>query len=383
MKVTVFTLEFPPNIYGGVGVHVSNITKVLARYCDVEVRTIGEKYSSEDYHSVHVRRYPCWSDIISRTCEKFRPVFKAYSISLAVNSEPIDSDIVHFHTWYMALGGLYAKKLYNVKLVATVHSLEPMRPWKREALGSGYNLSMWAEMQGLKECDAIIAVSGQTKEDIVKSYGISRDKIHVIHNGIDAEVWRPREDLRVLERYGIRRPYALFVGRLSRQKGIFTLVEAAKIVGENCQFVFATGKPDERSILEEFKRKIRDIDNIVWINKMLNINELIPLYTMASVFVCPSIYEPFGIVNLEAMATEAPVVASRVGGIPEIVKDRETGILVEPNNPEQLADAITYLLENPEEAVEMGRRGRRRVLKEFTWEKIAEKTFKLYCSLLD
>lgn len=135
MKVTVFTLEFPPNIYGGVGVHVSNITRILTRYCDVEVRTIGEKYSYEDYYGIHVRRYPCWSDIVSRTCEKFRPVFKAYSISLAVNSEPIDSGIVHFHTWYMALGGLYAKKLYNVKLVATVHSLEPMRPWKREALG--------------------------------------------------------------------------------------------------------------------------------------------------------------------------------------------------------------------------------------------------------
>ena len=380
MKVTIFTLEFPPYIYGGVGVHLSNLTRYLVKFVDIEVRTVLTENSLEEeyWNNIKVKRYSPWSSLLNKTVDKFKPVFKGYSLSLAFVSEDIDSDIVHFHTWYTALGGLYAKKLYDVKLVSTVHSLEPLRPWKREALGTGYNLSMWAERNGLMECDLIIAVSEGTKKDIIKSYGIGPSKITVIHNGIDETLWKPIVNEEVLRKYGITKPYVLFVGRLTKQKGVETLLEAAKILPNHIKIVLVTGKEDDKLYLEKIRSIVSKIRNVVWIHKMLPKQDIIPIYTQASVFVCPSIYEPFGIVNLEAMATETPVVATNVGGIPEIVVDGKTGFLVEPNSPEILAAKILEIINNPDLAEKMGKEGRKRVLEEFCWRKIAEKTYNAY-----
>ena len=380
MKVSIFTLEYPPYVYGGAGVHVYNIAKRLAKFINVEIRTLFLKREADLLRKddIIVKRYPCWYDIVEKTQRKYRPVFKAMSLALAINADKVEADIVHYHTWYMSLAGFMAKKLYNTKLITTVHSLEPRRLWKRSALAEAYNLSSWLEKTGLEACDMIIAVSNFMKNDIVKVYGIDRDKIEVIYNGIDEALWRPVIDENILRKYGIKRPYILFVGRLSVQKGIFTLLEAFKHLSTKATLVLVTGKPDSKEVLERFREAAENLKNVVWINKMLKSEELIPLYTMASVFVCPSIYEPFGIVNLEAMATETPVVASRTGGIPEIVVDGENGILVKPGDARELKDAIEYVLDNSEEGRTMGERGRKRVLQYFSWSKIANKTLKLY-----
>ncbi|RLE84538.1 MAG: glycogen synthase [Thermoprotei archaeon] len=383
MKVTLLTLEYPPYVYGGVGRHVENLSKHLAKYLELEIRTLNVPGSDsfEAKGKLVIRRYKDWSSLTEEQ-GRFAPVFRGLSLSLAVNKDPIDSDIVHFHTWYMALGGVYAKKLYGVKLVTTVHSLEPRRPWKRDSLGMGYNLSTWAERIGLSECDMVIAVSNYMKNDIVELYNIPANKIKVIHNGIDEKIWKPTEDRSVLRKYGIRMPYALFVGRISRQKGILDLLKAAKLLPKYVNVVLVTGKPDDPRLLSEVKRRIADLGNIIWINKMMSEEELVPLYTLASVFVCPSIYEPFGIVNLEAMSTETPVVATKVGGITEVVSHGRTGLLVEPGNPKELADAISYLISNPEEAKEIGRKGREEVLRRFTWSRVAKLTYEAYKDLI-
>ena len=380
MKVCIFTLEYPPHVYGGAGVHVYNVARHLAKFINVEVRTVSLKKEIE-YHEenkIIVKRYPPWYNILEKVDGKYRPAFKALSLALAINSDRVDAEIIHFHTWYMSLAGFIAKKLYDVKLIATVHSLEPKRPWKREALAEAYNLSLWLERTGLEACDAVIAVSKAMKRDLVEVYGIEEDKIAVIYNGIDETRWRPIVDEKILKKYHIKKPYILFVGRLSKQKGIFNLLKAFKLLSDKASLVLVTGKPDERKVVDEFEKAINEVRNVVWINKMLKDEELIPLYTMASVFVCPSIYEPFGIVNLEAMATETPVVAFKTGGIPELVVDGETGILVRPGDVKELANAIEYVLKNPEIGKVMGENGRKRVLQYFTWSKVARETLKLY-----
>ena len=380
MKVCIFTLEYPPHVYGGAGVHVYNVARHLAKFINVEVRTVSLKKEIE-YHEenkIIVKRYPPWHNILEKVDGKYRPAFKALSLALAINSDRVDAEIIHFHTWYMSLAGFIAKKLYDVKLIATVHSLEPKRPWKREALAEAYNLSLWLERTGLEACDAVIAVSKAMKRDLVEVYGIEEDKIAVIYNGIDETRWRPIVDEKILKKYHIKKPYILFVGRLSKQKGIFNLLKAFKLLSDKASLVLVTGKPDERKVVDEFEKAINEVGNVVWINKMLKDEELIPLYTMASVFVCPSIYEPFGIVNLEAMATETPVVAFKTGGIPELVVDGETGILVRPGDVKELANAIEYVLKNPEIGKVMGENGRKRVLQYFTWSKVARETLKLY-----
>ncbi|MEW5761381.1 MAG: glycogen synthase, partial [Candidatus Thermoplasmatota archaeon] len=330
MKVTFCSLEYPPNIYGGVGVYLSYLTKELKKKIDVEVRTVcpkgGKAFSIEN--GIKVRRYLPWKIMKNKALE-------AFSLCLSMVNEPIEG-IIHTNTWYANIAGLIGKRLYNLKSVATVHSLEPLRPWKEEQLGSAYRLSCWMEEEGLKDCDKIIAVSTSMKEDIMKCYNISGEKIEVVHNGVDLEKYR-----KIKARAKIKKPYILFVGRLTKQKGIFDLVDASERI--KAKVLLLTGKPDTNEIVLELKRKIRGKKNIIWLNKMVDENELINIYSNASVFVCPSIYEPFGIIVLEAMACELPVVATNVGGIKETMIDRKTGYLVEPNNALQLADAVNEI----------------------------------------
>lgn len=377
MKVTMMALEYPPNIYGGVGIHLKYLTRALLKFMDVEVRTVGEG-EEKTIDGVRVKYYAPW-DAMSNLKEKHGKVLETLSLCLTLVAEPIDGELVHTHTWYTNLAGLYAKKLYGKKLLATVHSLEPLRPWKAEQLGSGYNLSVWMEKTGLWECDRIIAVSEEMKNDIVKVYGISEKKISVIHNGIDIEKYRKMENDEILRRLGVKKPYILFVGRLTRQKGIFELVEAMKRV--KARLVLVTGKPDTAEIEAELNAKLKEMDNITWINRMLSEDEIIALYSSAQLFVCPSIYEPFGIINLEAMACGAPVVASAVGGIKEVIQNGKNGILVEPGNVEALVEGIDKVLSDERLREKLIEEGRKRA-EEFAWDRIAEKTFLLYQEVL-
>ncbi|MFQ6075557.1 MAG: glycogen synthase [Candidatus Bathyarchaeia archaeon] len=388
MKVTLLTWEYPPHVYGGAGVHVKYLTRALSRWIDVEVRTlhaIGEKEHhgvTTEEEGVKVKRFDPWP-LLQEGCEpKFKSLFNAFSTDLALVKDPIDSDIVHTHTWYTSLAGFFAKKLYDVKLVATVHSLEPKRPWKRESMGNAYNLSTWAERVCLNACDRVVAVSMEDKKDIIECYGIQVGRIAVIPNGIDIERYRSREDPAVLEKYGVGKPYVLFLGRLSRQKGVFDVVEASSKLPKGVRVVIVTGKADDRSIERDLAHEVEGKKNIVWINRMLSVDEAIALYSSAEIFTAPSVYEPFGLINLEAMACGRPVVSTRVGGIKDVVVDGETGLLIPPQSPKRLAEALNRLLSDRELAEEMGRRGRERVERFFGWERVAEKTLELYRSLL-
>lgn len=382
MKVTFFTWEYPPNVYGGVGIHVKYLTQALKDKVELEVRTVDAGGQLPKDEEIKVRRYKPWKALSEGCDPRFARVFDALSLNLAFVKDPISSDVVHAHTWMMDLAGFYAKELYGVKLVATVHSLEPKRPWKEEALGRGYRLSGWAEKTGLEACDRIIAVSSETKKDITDCYGIAPEKIEVIHNGIDDQKYRKREDLTALEAYKVTRPYVLFVGRLSRQKGIFDLVEASEKFPRGVKLVLLTGKPDEANVTEELENAVRNRKNIVWINKMLTEDEIIVFYSGAEVFCAPSTYEPFGIMNLEAMACETPVVSTKVGGIKDAVVDGETGILVAPERPDEIAEAVNKILADKDLAGKMGKNGRKRVEAAFSWKRIAEKTYALYRDVL-
>ncbi|MGB9635970.1 MAG: glycogen synthase [Thermoplasmata archaeon] len=379
MKVTMIALEYPPNIYGGVGIHLKYLTTALTKFMEVEVRTLGEKEEKWKLQGVNVRTYSPWQEM-KVLKEKHGKVLETLSLDLAFVKETIDSEIVHTHTWYANLAGFYAKKLYEKKLIATVHSLEPLRPWKAEQLGKGYNLSVWMEKTGLENCDRIIAVSQEMKKDIERVYGISSEKIVVIHNGIDLTKYTKKESPELLANLGVKKPYILFVGRLTRQKGIFELVEAMKKIRQ--KLVLVTGKPDTKEVEKELAEKLQGSENILWINRMLSEEEIIALYSSAQLFVCPSIYEPFGIIILEAMACGTPVVASAVGGIKEIIEHGKNGILVEPGNVEALAEAINRVLSEEELHHRLVREGRRRA-EEFAWERIAEKTFNLYTKVVE
>lgn len=381
MKVTFLTFEYPPNVYGGAGVHVKYLTKALSGQIDVEVRTLGTSGKVRE-GKIKVIRCEPW-EIFRKGCDpKFKRLFEAFSLDLALVKDPIDSEIVHAHTWYTSLAGFYSKNLYDVKLVMTVHSLEPKRPWKIEAMGNAYRLSTWAERAGLSACDRIIAVSKEDKKDIMDCYGIENNRVEVIPNGIDIEKYKRREDFSVLEKYGVKKPYVLFLGRLSRQKGVFETVRASDSFPKNVKLVLVTSRADEKGIENELAKEVYKRENIIWINKMLTEDEAVALYSSAEVFTSPSIYEPFGIVNLEAMACGTPVVSTKVGGIKDVVSDGKTGILVNPRNPEEVAEAVNKLLADKELAKNMGEKGRRRVEKEFSWERIAERTLALYKSIL-
>jgi len=381
MKAAIFTYEFPPNVYGGAGVHAKYIALSLAKLIDVQVRTL-DVGAPPNLPGLHVWRYRPSIRGLAAPDPKVAKAWDVLSFNVNMVSDPIDADVVHTHTWYTNFAGALAKKTYGCKLVATVHSLEPLRPWKKEQLGAGYELSSWMEREGLEACDAIVAVSQEMKQDILRFYGIPAGTVHVIHNGVDPEKYHPKDGSASLAKYGIRRPFVFFCGRLSRQKGIFDLVKAIDSVPDGTQLVLATGKPDTPDLIDELRAAVDGRTDVVWIHEMLDDPDLVNLYNEAAVFACPSIYEPFGIINLEAMACETPVVAAAVGGIKEVVVDGGTGLLVPPADPPKLARALTEVLEDPGLAAKMGKAGRARVLEHFTWDRIGEKTLALYRSLV-
>ncbi len=334
-----------------------------------------------------------WTDLSEPKPES--TTLQAISIDLAMAAAVKAADLVHSHTWYANLGGHLAKLMWSMPHVMTIHSLEPLRPWKAEQLGGGYALSMFCERTAIEGADAVIAVSRGVREDVMTCYpAVDPDRIHVIHNGIDPEIYQPQPSPETLARFGIdpSQPFVLFNGRITRQKGLTLLLAAALKVDPRYQFVIVASSPDTPEIGAEVAalagRVATDRGNVVWIDHFIAREDLIHLHTHASVFVCPSIYEPFGLVILEAMACETPVVASRVGGIPEIVVEGETGYLVDFDPADldgfatALADRIGEVLRDPSTAARMGKAGRERVLKHFGWPAIASKTFELYEALL-
>ena len=391
MRVGLLTREFPPEVYGGAGVHVEYLAAALAHHVEVAVHCFGAPRSSPPV----ARTYRPWDELTDTA-------LATMSVDLAMAQHLGDTDLVHSHTWYANLGGHLAKLLWGIPHVCTAHSLEPLRPWKAEQLGGGYALSGFCERTALEGADAVIAVSGQMRRDVLACYpAVDPGRVVVIHNGIDADEYRPDRGTGVLERHGIdpARPLVVFVGRITRQKGIVHLLEAAPQIDPSAQLVLLAGAPDTAAIAAEVRGLYGSAQarrgNIVWIEEMLPRPEVIQVLSHATVFVCPSIYEPFGLVNLEAMACEAAVVAGSVGGIPEIVVDGETGYLVpcavavEADDPAAarqfaagLAERVNALLEDPDRAASFGRAGRQRVIDHFSWAAVAARTAELYRGLL-
>src|SRR6266702_3150145 len=333
MRVGLMTREYPPNVYGGAGVHVEYLSKELAKLIEVEVHCWGTQRTDED--NLHVIGDEPPAEVTAGTEAKFKTAVDALALNLSQMKELGSIDVVHTHTWYVSMAGFLAKKLYGIPFVLTTHSLEPLRAWKAEQLGSGYAMSSWIEDTAIHDADAIIAVSKGTKEDILRAYpDVNADRIHVIYNGIDLNEYRKTDDRTALTKYGVDTslPYVLFVGRITRQKCVTHLVEAIRYLPRETQVVLCAGAPDTPEIAVEMRQKVEEAralnPKVVWIEKMVTKPEVIQLYSNASVFCCPSIYEPFGIINLEAMACSAPVVASATGGIVEVVVDGVTGHLV-------------------------------------------------------
>lgn len=415
MRVGLMTREYPPYVYGGAGVHVEYLSREMAKTIDVEVhawgappedekdpvRPAGERGSG----SLEVYFEQPWDAITDGTTAKFKGALEALSLNLLEQLHLEKVDVVHTHTWYVSMAGFLAKKLYGVPFVLTTHSLEPFRAWKAEQLGSGYALSSWMERTAIMDADAIVAVSNGTKADIQRAYpDVDPKKIHVIYNGIDLQQYQWTPDKSSLEKYGVdtTRPYVLFVGRITRQKGVTHLVDAIPYLPAGTQVVLCAGAPDTPEIAAEMRAKVEaarvkagGTAKIVWIENMVSRIDAVQLYSHCAVFCCPSVYEPFGIINLEAMACRAPVVASATGGILEVVVDGQTGYLVPfaadpvtsfPTEPEQfsrdLARRITELLDDPAKAKKMGEAGRKRVEEHFSWTAIAAQTIDLYRSLI-
>lgn len=399
MRSLILTNEYPPNVYGGAGVHVQHLARELSRLIDVEVRAFGDQDAATE--RLRVRGFQPAHDL-SASPAQLRPVLGALSRDLAFVAEPSAADIVHCHTWYTHLGGILAKLAWGIPLVVTVHSLEPLRPWKREQLGGGYDVSAWVEKTALEMADAVVAVSQGTRADILAHFDVAPERIRVIHNGIDSDEFRPGAGTDALVRHGIEpgRPYVLFVGRITRQKGIIHLVRAIRHMAPGFDVVLAAGAPDTTEIGEEMATAVREAQaarpGIHWIAEMLDRGSVRQLYSNAALFCCPSVYEPFGIINLEAMACGTAVVASAVGGIPEVVVDGETGLLVpfdapggiafEPVDPgrfeRDLAAAINTLMADPSRRTAMGAAGRTRAVEHFSWSSIAAQTVELYRSLI-
>jgi alpha-maltose-1-phosphate synthase len=401
VRIGLFTREYPPLVYGGAGVHVDYLSRELAKEVEVEVHCWGPQHS--DAGKLHVRGSEPWSDITNGTEGKFKGALEAFSLNLTQIKALQNIDVVHTHTWYVSMAGYLAKKLYNVPFVLTTHSLEPLRAWKAEQLGSGYAMSSWMERTAILDADAIIAVSQGTKADILRAYpDVDPQRIHVIYNGIDLAEYQKTSNTNALTDYGVdpNFPYVLFVGRITRQKGVTHLVDAISHMPPETQVVLCAGAPDTPEIAAELRQKVeqarRNHPRIVWIEKMVTKQETIQLYSNARVFCCPSVYEPFGIINLEAMACRAPVVASATGGIKEVVVDGKTGYLVPfeqdpvtsfPVEPEKfardLASRINDLMKDPEKCRRFGDEGRQRVEETFSWTAIAGQTIGLYQQLID
>ena len=401
VKAVLFTREYPPGVYGGAGVHVEYLARELARLILVEVRCFGEERKAAP-EGPAVSAYEPWIALAGGA--RHSAALSAMSANLAMAGDPVDDCVVHSHTWYANFAGHLAKLIHRVPHVATSHSLEPLRPWKAEQLGhGGYALSSFCERTALLEADAVIAVSEGMKKDVLSVYPtIDPERVSVIHNGIDTHEYRPDANTDVLERHGVGTDgsYVLFVGRLTRQKGITHLLDAAPRIDANVQIVLCAGAPDTPEMAHEVNGKVESIrdqgHNVVWIESMLPKHEVIQLLSHATVFCCPSLYEPLGIVNLEAMACETAVVATATGGIPEVVAHGETGYLVpfeagdefarEPRDPRRfsvdLAERINGLVADPATATRFGRAGRRRAIERFSWSRVAEKTVRLYEEVL-
>lgn len=400
MRVGLFTREFPPQVYGGAGVHVGYLSRELAREIEVEVHCWGPQHSDDG--NLHVRGQEPWAEISNGAAGKFKGALEALSLNLTQVKALQGIDVVHTHTWYASMAGYLAKKLYDVPFVLTTHSLEPLRTWKAEQLGTGYAMSSWMERTAILDADAIIAVSHGTRADILRAYPeVDPGMIHVIYNGIDLVEYQKTEDAEALTEHGVDAavPYVLFVGRITRQKGVTHLVDAIDHLPPDTQVVLCAGAPDTPEIANELRQKIdtarKHHPRIVWIEKMLTKPDMVQLYSHARVFCCPSVYEPFGIINLEAMACRVPVVASATGGIKEVVVDGETGFLVPfdqapvtgfPSDPAKFARDLAFrlneLLEQPELCRRFGDAGRRRVENIFSWRTIAHQTIALYRRLI-
>ncbi|MFM9373628.1 glycogen synthase [Streptomyces sp. Da 82-17] len=388
MKVGLVSREYPPHVYGGAGVHVEFLARELRRrpdVDDVEVHCWGEGPPADGV----VRHQSCAG------LGTANDALRAFSADLSMTAALQGRDLVHSHTWYANLAGHFAKLLHGVPHVVTAHSLEPLRPWKAEQLGGGYALSRWAERTAVESADAVVAVSRAMRADLLACHpDLDPARVHVVHNGVDAALFRPDPARDALHRHGIApdRPYVLFVGRLSRQKGLPHLLRAARELGPGVQVVLCAGAPDTPELDREVRSLTRELRrggvDVCTTGQLIPRRDLIQLLTHAAVFVCPSVYEPFGLVNLEAMACGTPVVASAVGGIPEVVDDGRTGLLVpyDPLRPDayeaRLGAALRRLLREPDTAARMGAAGRARALAEFGWDTAARRTVEVYASLL-
>ncbi|MFJ6700227.1 glycogen synthase [Streptomyces sp. NPDC091272] len=390
MKVALLTREYPPDVYGGAGVHVEFLARELRALTDLQVHCWGEGAHSGGEVTRHLP---------AAALAEANDALRTFSVDLSMAAALDGRDLVHSHTWYANLAGHFAKLLYGIPHVMTCHSLEPLRPWKAEQLGGGYALSSWAERTAVESADAVIAVSRGMRTDILDCYpALDPAKVHVVHNGIDTSLYRPDEGTDVLERIGIdlERPYVLFVGRITRQKGVPHLLRAARALDPAAQLVLCAGAPDTPEIGREFRELVDELervrDGVFWIPEMLPRPDVVQLLSHAAVFACPSVYEPLGIVNLEAMACGTAVVASSVGGIPEVVDDGSTGLLVPyekkraDRHPEEFEDALTEalnrVLDEPEAARRMGTAGRVRAVQEFGWDTVARRTADVYAELV-
>jgi starch synthase len=388
-RVSVLTREYPPEVYGGAGTHVEYLVRELRKLLDVTVHCWGSPREEPD-----VETYRAWEELAEPKPEA--AALQAMSIDLAMAAKVKGSDLAHSHTWYANLGGHFAKLMWTIPHVMTIHSLEPLRPWKQEQLGGGYALSLFSERTAIEAADAVIAVSRGVRKDVLETYPtVDPRRVHVIHNGIDPTIYARRESPETLARYGVdvTRPYAFFNGRITRQKGLPLLLAAALKLDPRHQLVIAASSPDTPEIaaeVDDLAARVRaEGRNLVWIDHYISREDLIALHSSATVFVCPSVYEPFGLVILEAMACETAVVASKVGGIPEIVVEGETGFLIDYDAGSHgafsaaLAAKVGRLLDDPVRARAMGEAGRKRVVSNFGWPAIARTTADLYESLLE
>jgi len=390
MRVAMMTREYPPEVYGGAGVHVTELVAQLRRLCEVDVHCMGAPRPGAFVHQPD----PALKDA--------NAALSTLSADLVMANAAAGATVVHSHTWYTGMAGHVAALLYGVPHIVTAHSLEPLRPWKAEQLGGGYALSSFAERTSYIGAAAVIAVSAAMRDDVLHAYpDIDPGKVHVVHNGIDTESWARVDDAERVRRQGVDpgKPSVVFVGRITRQKGLPLFLRACRELPPDVQLVLCAGAPDTPEILAEVEALVGELaqtrEGVVWIREMLPRDDVVALLSAATAFVCPSIYEPLGIVNLEAMACETAVVATATGGIPEVVVHGETGLLVPieqatdgtgtPLNPEQyvadFAEALISVVSDPDRAAEMGRAGRRRAIESFSWTAIAEQTRQIYTAL--
>jgi alpha-maltose-1-phosphate synthase len=382
MRVAMMTREYPPEVYGGAGVHVTELVAVLRRLCEVDVHCMGAPRLGAFVHQ---------PDPALRGAN---PALSTLSADLVMANAASEATVVHSHTWYTGLAGHLAALLYGIPHVLTAHSLEPLRPWKAEQLGGGYRVSSWVERTAIEAADAVIAVSSGMREDVLSTYGaLDPARVHVVRNGIDTDVWYPTGPApgeSVLEELGVdgEKPLVAFVGRITRQKGVAHLVAAAHRFSPDLQLVLCAGAPDTPEIAAEVTDAVQNLSRertgVFWVREMLPIGKIREILSAATVFVCPSVYEPLGIVNLEAMACATAVVASDVGGIPEVVANGETGLLVHYDAADpcgfetRLADAVNTLAADPAKAERFGKAGRQRCIDDFSWARIAEQTLEIY-----